>query len=90
MASAIFFKPLYMERVWGGRGLESKLGRPLPENQTIGESWEVVDRPEAQSVVEGGSFHGLSVRDLITRHSDTVMALRDWATSPAFLSASGE
>ena len=34
------FTPLYMERVWGGRGLEAKLGRTLPDGQVIGESWE--------------------------------------------------
>ena len=40
------FTPLYMERVWGGRDLEFKLGRKLPEDKVIGESWELVDREE--------------------------------------------
>ena len=53
-------KPLMQERIWGGRNLE-KLGRIVPEGKKIGETWELVDRPEAQSVVEGtgqtlGSF----------------------------------
>ena len=43
-------KPLMQERIWGGRNLE-KLGRIVPEGKKIGESWELVDRPEAQSVV---------------------------------------
>lgn len=43
-----------MERVWGGRKLETVLGRSLPEeSQPIGESWEIVDRPEANSVIVG-------------------------------------
>ena len=51
------FTPLYMERVWGGRNLESKLGRKLPEEGgPIGESWEIVDRPGEQSVVAKGPF----------------------------------
>ena len=33
------FTPLYMERVWGGRGLELKLGRTLPEGKVISDSW---------------------------------------------------
>ena len=37
------FTPLYMERVWGGRGLEAKLGRTLPDGLVIGESWEIVE-----------------------------------------------
>jgi mannose-6-phosphate isomerase len=45
-------QPLMQERIWGGRNLE-KLGRVLSEGKKIGESWELVDRQEAQSVVEG-------------------------------------
>ena len=40
------FKPLYMERVWGGTGLNTHLDRELPSGNPIGESWEVVDRPK--------------------------------------------
>jgi mannose-6-phosphate isomerase len=47
------FEPLFMERVWGGRRLADLFGKPLPEGAAIGESWELVDRPEAQSVVAG-------------------------------------
>ena len=55
------FEPLAQERIWGGRNLEEKFGRILPEGKKIGETWELVDRPEAQSVFEGtgqtlGSF----------------------------------
>ncbi len=49
MLSFYKFEPIYQERVWGGRGLETSLGRQLPDNQVIGESWELVDRPEANS-----------------------------------------
>ena len=73
MSSPIFFKPIYMERVWGGRGLEDKLGRTLPPDQVIGESWELVDRPEAQSVVESGAFEGMTIRELLEASSGTVM-----------------
>ena len=58
------FSPLFMERVWGGRRLESLFGKPLPPGAVIGESWEVVDRPEAQSVVAAGPLAGRSLHDL--------------------------
>ncbi|MGC9451394.1 MAG: type I phosphomannose isomerase catalytic subunit [Oceanipulchritudo sp.] len=48
------FQPIYQERVWGGRNLESALGRNLPRGKVIGESWELVDRPEADSPLAGG------------------------------------
>ena len=69
----IEFTPLYKERVWGGRGLEEKLNRSLPDGQIIGESWEIVDRPEAQSVVAHGSYAGLSLRGLLENHAEVVL-----------------
>jgi len=53
-----------MERVWGGRRLEALLGKQLPPGKKIGESWEVVDRPEAQSVVRQGSLKGKTLHEL--------------------------
>jgi mannose-6-phosphate isomerase len=48
------FDPIYQERVWGGTGFATQLGRELPEGKVIGESWEMVDRPEAQSTTADG------------------------------------
>lgn len=59
------FKALYQERVWGGRELERVFGRALPEaGRPYGESWEIVDRAEAQSVVADGPFAGLTLHEL--------------------------
>ncbi len=65
----IRLRPLYMDRVWGGRQLETRYGRSLPEpGLPYGESWEVVDRPREQSVVLGGRFDGLTLHDLWAQH----------------------
>lgn len=73
MCSLLRLKPLYQERVWGGRALASALGRTLPGQNPIGESWEVVDRPEAQSVVVGGRWDGLTLRAAIEKDAATIM-----------------
>lgn len=73
MHHLIRLKPLYQERVWGGRGLESSLGRVLPPGRPIGESWEIVDRPEAQSMVVNGADNGRSLRELIAQHTSDIM-----------------
>jgi len=62
----VIFSPIYMERVWGGRGLEQLPERHLPKGAPIGESWEVVDRPEAQSVVTEGPLRGKTLHELWT------------------------
>jgi mannose-6-phosphate isomerase len=84
--SFIRFKPLYKERVWGGRGLASKLGRkdvPGGADDPVGESWEVVDRPEDQSVVRGGPYDGLTLRQLIENHPAEIMGT-DWPLHQPF------
>ena len=73
MRDILLFQPIYQERVWGGRVLESALSRTLPPNAPIGESWEIVDRPEAQSVVRGGKFGGMTLRSLIAKHGAAMM-----------------
>jgi mannose-6-phosphate isomerase len=71
----IVFEPLPMERVWGGRRLESLYGKALPHGAPIGESWEVVDREDAQSVVHTGPLRGTTLHELWTSHRETIFGL---------------
>ena len=64
----LVFEPLFMERVWGGRKLEQLYHKKLPPGARIGESWEVVDREEAQSVVHDGPLRGCTLHELWTNH----------------------
>jgi mannose-6-phosphate isomerase len=64
LISPLTFQPIFMERIWGGRRLESAFGKKLPANTRIGESWEIVDRPEAQSVVANGPLKGKTLHEL--------------------------
>jgi mannose-6-phosphate isomerase len=66
--SPLTFQPLFKERIWGGRRLETELGKNLPPQKRIGESWEIVDRPEAQSVVVNGPLRGKTLHELWTQH----------------------
>lgn len=60
----VVFEPLFMERVWGGRRLESLFGKRLPPARPIGESWEIVDRTDCQSVVADGPLRGATLHEL--------------------------
>jgi len=73
MPEFLRFQPLYQERVWGGRSLETTFGRALPPSRPIGESWEIVDRPEAQSIVAGGALGKLTLREVIEQDGAAVM-----------------
>ena len=63
------FEPIYQERVWGGRSFETKLDRKLPAHKVIGESWEIVDRPEAQSTLSDGT----TIRELLLKRGAEIM-----------------
>ncbi|MGH7213873.1 MAG: type I phosphomannose isomerase catalytic subunit [Tepidisphaeraceae bacterium] len=45
------FTPRFVEKIWGGRKLETVLGKTLPSGKSIGESWELYDFPPG--VVDG-------------------------------------
>ncbi|MDA0767476.1 MAG: class I mannose-6-phosphate isomerase [Verrucomicrobia bacterium] len=66
----ITFQPLYMNRVWGGRSLETLYHRALPDAQPYGESWELTDRPDEQSVVLDGPFAGQTLHELWTDYRE--------------------
>jgi mannose-6-phosphate isomerase len=83
MRELLRFEPLYQQRIWGGRALETALGRTLPAGPPIGESWEIVDRPEAQSVVCGGELGGYSLRSVIAEHAPAIMG-PDWCSEKPF------
>ncbi len=57
--SFIRFEPIYQTRVWGGRLLETRFGRILPDSRLpYGESWEISAREEADCRVVGGPYDG--------------------------------
>ena len=61
-----------MERIWGGRKLADLFGKELPTGKRIGESWEIVDRPEAQSIVARGPLKGKTLHELWTTDRSSI------------------
>jgi mannose-6-phosphate isomerase len=71
---ALKFKPRYLEKMWGGRKIETILGKPLPPGKLIGESWEVYDFPPGvadnsgkwlSSEVSNGPLAGRTLHELV-------------------------
>ena len=68
------FEPLYQERPWGGNTIAKNFNREIFHKcNNIGESWEIVDRPEAQSIVSEGPSIGNSLRELILKNCYSIM-----------------
>jgi mannose-6-phosphate isomerase len=65
------FERIFLEKVWGGRALEAPpeaggLGLILPDEMQVGETWELVDRSDANSVVATGTFTGARLEELMS------------------------
>lgn len=52
--------------------MESVYQRQLPDEQPYGESWEMSDREDEQSIVDHGPFAGKSLHDLWINHRDDI------------------
>lgn len=62
------FERICLEKVWGGRRLETAVGIALPGRGPIGETWELVDRSDYVSIVASGEFKGRSLTELLRDH----------------------
>ena len=82
VTAPLTFQPIFIERMWGGRRLESEFHKKLPPQKRIGESWEIVDRSEAQSVVTGGPLGGRTLHELWTQQREEIFG--DLADTPRF------
>jgi len=82
------FKPRFVEKMWGGRKLETVLGKALPPDKPIGESWELYDFPPGvvdasdrwvSAQIANGPLAGRTLQSLITEfgeqlHGDVPLA----------------
>ncbi len=61
----LVFEPILKPKIWGGRRLETVLGKRLPPGVAVGESWEIADLEEDQSVVRFGPAKGRRLGELV-------------------------
>jgi mannose-6-phosphate isomerase len=59
----LLFEPVLKDYIWGGRNLE-KLGRDLPPEGPIAESWEIAGHEDGTAVVSNGRFAGMPLTEL--------------------------
>lgn len=76
------FRPRLVEKMWGGRKLQTVLGKSLPEGKPIGESWELFDFPPGvvessrdwiSSEVTNGPLAGRTLHWLVEHHREELL-----------------
>lgn len=72
MRYPVFFYPVYMERIWGGRKLAEKYNRK-PESDKVGESWEISCHENGMSIIRNGELRGLRLDEAISRYGNELL-----------------
>jgi mannose-6-phosphate isomerase len=73
------FKPIFKERIWGGRKLAEVFGKTLPEGVKIGESWELADLPNDKSIITNGPLAGQTLAAAISKYPEEITDDADFA-----------
>ena len=69
-------EPILKPKPWGGRSIERLFGRKLPENEKIGESWEVCARAGDSNSVSTGPHAGKTLLDMIETDPEGILGAR--------------
>ncbi len=72
------FKPLFKERIWGGRQLQAVFGKDLPADVKIGESWELADLPADKSEIVNGPLAGKTIDQVIAEFGPAITGKDDY------------
>lgn len=66
------FTPIFCYRIWGGDKLKSVLKKDYQE-ESIGESWEISDVDDFNTVVADGALKGKTINDLISKYKSDLL-----------------
>lgn len=78
------FHRIPFEKVWGGRALERTPGIELSLDGPVGETWELVDRVDHNSIVACGELQGESLRSLMLGRGGELLGRARPAAGGAF------
>lgn len=70
----LFLKPVFHEKIWGGRKLADDWGYDVPEGP-IGECWAISAHPAGDCAVDGGSFDGMTLSEVWRDHREVFGAV---------------
>lgn len=69
MTEPIFLEPVFHEKIWGGRHLETEFGYQIPDGN-IGELWAISAHPNGPNVIANGPLKGITLADAWRDHQD--------------------
>lgn len=66
------FEPIFKYRIWGGEKLKTHLSKDY-SGTSIGESWELSDVPDDESIIKNGEYKGKTLRSLLKEYTTDIL-----------------
>ena len=70
------FEEIPKEVIWGGNSLAALYSKPFDKNKTIGESWEISDLPNDNSIVLNGELKGRTLSSLVKEYGSELLGTK--------------
>ncbi|MFI8380496.1 type I phosphomannose isomerase catalytic subunit [Leeuwenhoekiella sp. NPDC079379] len=70
------FEPVLKEKIWGGNKLNELFNKGNNSAAKLGESWEIADLEEGQSIVKNGFLKGATLKEIIAKDPASVLGER--------------
>ena len=70
------FNEIQKEVIWGGTLLASVYSKPFDKSKAIGESWEICDLPNDNSVVSNGELKGKTLSYLVKEYGSELLGTK--------------
>lgn len=71
MIEPFLLKPAGKDYLWGGTRLREEFGKELPLNP-LAETWECSTHPDGPSVVDGGTFDGCTLKEVLAKYPEYI------------------
>lgn len=71
------FEPILQPKIWGGDLLHQYLNKDK-KSENIGESWEISDVEDFQSIISNGSLKGKSLNALISEEKERILGRKNF------------
>ena len=65
----LFLEPVFVEKIWGGRKLETEFGYRIPDGR-VGECWAISAHPHGDCLVYEGQYKGMHLSELWNAHRE--------------------
>ena len=65
----LFLEPVFVEKIWGGRKLETEFGYRIPDGR-VGECWAISAHPHGDCLVYEGRYKGMHLSELWDAHRE--------------------